>query len=483
MGSTDFDVTSASGTLEFVPKPSSPLFVQSSDVPGVSLVPVPFSGTNFGGWKRTIIVSLYARKKLRLLMLHGFPPDFKFTKGKKITANATIGTDFSSDDCINSFSLPVAGTTNNDSQGSLVPGLTKNQYSQLMAFLQYSHASDSTPSQFDLMASVNFAGNVLIPKVVTCSLALILSQSSPNKWIIDFGVSDHMTYNNDLLTNITPLPILYLVTLPNGYKVKVTCTESLYPSIILLDVLYIPSFKHNLISVNKLVLLLTCIPQFCSDSCLLQGPSLKMPLELGKQEDGLYKDKLRSRMITCVFLGYLFSKKGYKLYNLETKQFFVSRDVVFHEEVFLFSSSSHVFQTPISFPPLSPPSDSFPFPPSTHNYVPLTYVPTSPMPASPPSPTPDSPSLPSDPIPSLVPDLTFSPIPSNPTPPVIPSHVPTTAAPIAGPLGSSGRTHHLPPHLSDYVCHFPPSLSCITTLTPPVSCTYTSLARCYEERI
>ncbi|XP_070015142.1 uncharacterized protein [Nicotiana sylvestris] len=189
--------------------------------------------------------------------LHGFPPDFKFTKGKKITANATIGAELSSD----SSSPSVAGTTNNDTQGSLVPGLTKQQYSQLMAILQHSHQPDSAP-QSDLMASANFA-----------------------------RASDHMTYNKDLLTNITHLPIPYLVTLPNGYKVKVTCTGSfsLYHSIILLDVLYIPSFKHNLIFVHKLVLLLRCITQFSSDSCLLQGPSLKMPLELGKLEDGLYK--------------------------------------------------------------------------------------------------------------------------------------------------------------------------------------------------
>lgn len=64
MGSTDFDVSSAFGTHEFIPKPSSPLFEQSSDVPGVSLVPVSFSGINFGGWKRSIIISLSARNKI-----------------------------------------------------------------------------------------------------------------------------------------------------------------------------------------------------------------------------------------------------------------------------------------------------------------------------------------------------------------------------------------------------------------------------------
>nr|XP_016481021.1 PREDICTED: uncharacterized protein LOC107802095 [Nicotiana tabacum] len=38
--------------------------MESSDVPGISLVPVPFSETNFGSWKRSSIVSLSARNKV-----------------------------------------------------------------------------------------------------------------------------------------------------------------------------------------------------------------------------------------------------------------------------------------------------------------------------------------------------------------------------------------------------------------------------------
>ena len=45
-------------------------------------------------------------------------------------------------------------------------------------------------------------------------------------------------------------------------------------------------------------------------------------------------DKFASRAQKCVFLGYSNSKKGYKLLNLDTKQWFVSRDVKFYENIF-----------------------------------------------------------------------------------------------------------------------------------------------------
>lgn len=48
--------------------------------------------------------------------------------------------------------------------------------------------------------------------------------------------------------------------------------------------------------------------------------------------------KFHPRVRTCVFLGYPPGYKGYKLYDIEPKQIFISRDVIFHENVFPFHS-------------------------------------------------------------------------------------------------------------------------------------------------
>ncbi|XP_075079918.1 uncharacterized protein LOC142165215 [Nicotiana tabacum] len=87
--------------------------------------------------------------------------------------------------------------------------------------------------------------------------------------------------------------------------------------------------------------------------------------------------------------SYPFAKKGYKLYNLQSKQYFVSRDAIFHEQLFFLSSD--FFLLAVSKSPFSTTSSSVP----TYWYEPVlppaTTTPSTPLLVSFPS---DAPSFP-----------------------------------------------------------------------------------------
>ena len=49
-----------------------------------------------------------------------------------------------------------------------------------------------------------------------------------------------------------------------------------------------------------------------------------------------HKDKFETRSHKCVFLGYCLGKKAYKVYDIDTKQIYISRDIIFHKYSFPF---------------------------------------------------------------------------------------------------------------------------------------------------
>ena len=56
-----------------------------------------------------------------------------------------------------------------------------------------------------------------------------------------------------------------------------------------------------------------------------------------------HRTKFQPRATPHVFIGYPFSIKGYKVLNLINKKIHISRDVVFHETIFPFSTTSRFF--------------------------------------------------------------------------------------------------------------------------------------------
>ncbi|XP_074287862.1 uncharacterized protein LOC141613020 [Silene latifolia] len=71
------------------------------------------------------------------------------------------------------------------------------------------------------------------------------------------------------------------------------------------------------------------------------------------------KDKFASKGKKCIFIGYPFGQKAFKLYDLDTHKIFVSKDVVFQESIFPFksqtsNSTTNTTHSPLEFPILHP---------------------------------------------------------------------------------------------------------------------------------
>nr|XP_016473998.1 PREDICTED: uncharacterized protein LOC107795808 [Nicotiana tabacum] len=193
----------------------------------------------------------YCKKSAHLIetcfKLHGFPPSFKFTKQKRTYGNALGSANAS-------FGIEEGG------QG--------------------------VSSDFEANVTANMAGMI----AALYAFSSHLNKLHNNPWILDTGATQHMTYDISLLHDTKELSRPVYVNLPNGYKVKAIGIGKLLipPNLILINVLYVPSFKHSLISVQQLCTQLDCLLIFSKFGCYIHAPSLKKLQVFGETTDGLY---------------------------------------------------------------------------------------------------------------------------------------------------------------------------------------------------
>nr|AAD19784.1 putative retroelement pol polyprotein [Arabidopsis thaliana] len=172
------------------------------------------------------------------------------------------------------------------------------------------------------------------------------------------------------------------------------------------------------------------------------------------------KDKFGQRSRSCIFVGYPFGKKGWKVYDIERNEFLVSRDVIFREEVFPYAGVNSSTLASTSLPTVSE-DDDWAIPPlevrgsidsvetervvcTTDEVVLDTSVSDSEI--------PNQEFVPDDTPPSSPLSVSPSGSPNTPTTPIV--------VPVASPIPvsppkqrKSKRATHPPPKLNDYVLY------------------------------
>lgn len=122
--------------------------------------------------------------------------------------------------------------------------------------------------------------------MITCNVAAKFAQH----WIIDSGASDHMTPLLHNLSQYLPAEKSISINLPTGDNVIISHigTSILETGLILKQVLCVPNFKHNLLSVQKLVKDSNCQLKFFLTHCVILDADTKQLKGIGREHNGLY---------------------------------------------------------------------------------------------------------------------------------------------------------------------------------------------------
>ena len=175
--------------------------------------------------------------------------------------------------------------------------LTSQQYQALMSLLQQTSTIGSSSST--QTAHINQLG--IAPKIdsiigsVLPIVCTINNDSDLNTWLLDSRATDHIASSLDLYSeckHISPIT----VSLPNGEQLiaRYSRTVHILEFLVLTNVLYLPNFNFNLISISKFTNSMHYQLVFLANKCLIQEISTKRMIGTVDVESGLYKLKSTS---------------------------------------------------------------------------------------------------------------------------------------------------------------------------------------------
>jgi hypothetical protein len=215
-------------------------------------------------------------------LLHGYPPGYQNRSNKGAQSGSSVNL------------APTVGIeeqnkiTHTPATSNSGFSFTQDQYKSLLDLLQQNKQQASS--------AIHSANTTLTNSNTSSTNPFVLNVNSnsdfgkhSNFWIIDTGATDHITNNGSILTNshsIKPTTI----HLPNN-----TFTTALMAGTVILsddlhlkNVLYVPTFHANLISVPQLTKISKCSAIFSADCCSFVQKTTKKMIGTARLVGGLY---------------------------------------------------------------------------------------------------------------------------------------------------------------------------------------------------
>lgn len=170
----------------------------------------------------------------------------------------------------------MAANACSQGEGSSGSGITAHQLEQLLKLLPLPSKHEESDEDME----VNFV------EMVECNLA----QSVKEEWIIDSGATHHMTVCKHFLMNQKKMSHQARINLSTGHTSDVTFSGevTLANDLVLQDVMFVPAFKHNLISVQKLTQHQGCKVSFLPEYYTIQDNVSEQVRGVGRAVKGVY---------------------------------------------------------------------------------------------------------------------------------------------------------------------------------------------------
>jgi len=195
---------------------------------------------------------------------------------------------------------PHSSMTLSSPSNGLGYGFTKAQYQSLLGLLQQQSNGSATSSEskhanLTHVPSIGISepSNMDFGFFFTITDHLINAHTSHpshnTSWVIDSGATDHITYSFDNFQNFSKIQPIH-INLPNGSIVIAHISGIFQLSFYLTihDVLYVPNFKFNLLSISKLLTSSDYTLLFSNFQCQIQEKKSLRMIGLSKLKHGLY---------------------------------------------------------------------------------------------------------------------------------------------------------------------------------------------------